>query len=95
MVESSVVRDRPLARVAVDGQVDAWSFAAQPYLATLTRARRATQSCLCAPFDAMRAQYAGAVQVGLATRSLLASGQFERSLDSLEKLCLGPLARRR
>ncbi len=66
-----------------------------PYLASLARAREATQSCMCAPFDAMRAQYAGAVQAGLVPRSLLASAQFERSLDSLEKLCLGPLARRR
>lgn len=77
------------------GPAGACSYAAQAYLASLTRAQEATQSCLCAPFEAMRAQYAGAVQAGLAPRSLLASGQFERSLDSLERLCLGPLARRR
>lgn len=66
-----------------------------PYLASLAQARDATQIRLCAPFDAMRAHYAGAVQAGLVPRSLLASAQFERSLDHLEKLCLGPLARRR
>lgn len=55
----------------------------------------ATQACLAAPFDAMRTHYASAVTVGLMPRSLLASGRFERSVDSLERLCLGPLARRR
>ena len=66
-----------------------------PYLASLARARGTTQSCLCAPFEAMRAQYASVVQAGLVPRSLLESAQFERSLDKLEKFCLGPLARRR
>ena len=66
-----------------------------PYLQALARAQDATRTCLGAPFDAMRAQYASAVQAGLVPRSLLASAQLERSLDSLEKLCLGPLARQR
>lgn len=69
--------------------------AIQPFHASLVRAREAMQTCLCAAFDAMRAQYAGAVQAGLVPRSLLASAQLERSLDRLEKLCLGPLARQR
>jgi hypothetical protein len=69
--------------------------AGQRYLASLTRAQDAARSCLCAPFDAIRSQHAGAVQAGFAPRSLLASAHFERSLDRLEKLCLGPLARRR
>jgi len=47
------------------------------------------------PFDALRAQYAGAVLAGLAQPSLLASGRWERALDALEKLVLGPLARQR
>lgn len=55
----------------------------------------ATQACLSAPFDAMRSHYAGAVAAGLMPRSLLASARVERAIDSLEKLCLGPLARRR
>lgn len=53
------------------------------------------QACLAAPFEAMRSHYASAVMAGLVPRSLLACGQFERALDTLEKLCLGPLARRR
>lgn len=47
------------------------------------------------PFDALRFQYAGAVIGGVAPRSLIASGQWERALDAMEKLVLGPLARQR
>ena len=46
-----------------------------------------------APFDLARAQYAAGVQAGLIERSLLASGAFERGLDALERLTLGPWAR--
>jgi hypothetical protein len=53
------------------------------------------QSLLSLPFDALRFQYASAVQAGLAQRSLLASGRFERAIDAIEVLILGPLARRR
>jgi len=45
-------------------------------------------------FDLARAQYAVAVQAGLIERSLLASGAFERRLGLLERLTLGPWARR-
>lgn len=58
-------------------------------------ALNAAQCCLVAPFEAMRSQYAGAVAAGLVPTSLLTSARLERSLDNLEKLCLGPLARRR
>jgi hypothetical protein len=54
-----------------------------------------TQAYLTMPFDAMRFQYAGAVMAGLVQRSIVASGQLERTLDTLEKLILGPLARQR
>lgn len=47
------------------------------------------------PFDALRLQYANAVMAGLLHRSILASGEWERAVDALEKLTLGPLARRR
>jgi len=47
------------------------------------------------PFDALRVQYASVVKAGLSQRSLLASGHLERTLDALEKLVLGPLARQR
>jgi hypothetical protein len=46
-----------------------------------------------APFDLARAQYAAGVRAGLIERSLLASGAFERGLDALERLTLGPWAR--
>jgi hypothetical protein len=55
----------------------------------------AGQSLLALPFDALRAQYAGVVRAGLAPRSIVDSGQWERRLDALEKLTLGPLARQR
>lgn len=55
---------------------------------------QAANDMLALPFDALRAQYAAAVQAGFIERSLLASAHVERLLDSLEQLVLGPLARR-
>jgi len=55
----------------------------------------AGQPFLAMPFDALRFQYASAVMAGLAQRSIIASGKLERTLDALEKLILGPLARQR
>jgi hypothetical protein len=46
------------------------------------------------PFDMAREQYAKAVQVGLIERSMLRWAKFERQLDLLEKVTLGPWARR-
>ena len=46
------------------------------------------------PFDMAREQYANAVQVGLIERSMLRWAKFERQLDLMEKMILGPLARR-
>ena len=46
------------------------------------------------PFDALRACYAGWVRAGWIAPSLIASGRLERLLDFLEKLALGPWARR-
>ncbi|MGM9482800.1 hypothetical protein ACS5PN_16520 [Roseateles sp. NT4] len=69
--------------------------AGSPVLEPASLALNVTQSCLAAPFEALRSQYASAVTAGVVPRSLLASGQLERCLDNLEKLCLGPLARRR
>ncbi len=45
------------------------------------------------PFDAMRSHHARAVQVGLLTKSMLASRDFEQAVDALEHLTLGPFAR--
>jgi len=55
----------------------------------------ASHAFLSMPFDAMRFQYASTVRAGLIERSLLASAQLERTLATLEKLILGPLARQR
>ncbi|MDE2454794.1 MAG: hypothetical protein KGL43_14470 [Burkholderiales bacterium] len=46
------------------------------------------------PFDGAREQYACAVRAGLLPNSMLASRDVERTLDALERLTLGPLARR-
>ena len=45
------------------------------------------------PFDAARANYATAVQSGLIEPSILASRDFERTLNWLETVTLGPWAR--
>ena len=55
---------------------------------------RVGSSVLALPFDIARAQYAKAVQLGLIERSLLASARFGQMLITLEKLTLGPLARK-
>jgi hypothetical protein len=60
----------------------------------LAVAIQAGKTALSLPFDAVRAQYAGAVSAGFIRRSMIASGRFERALGSIEQLVLGPLARR-
>jgi hypothetical protein len=55
---------------------------------------RVVVQALALPFDAMRAQYARAVQGGLIERSMLDGRDFERALGSLERFILGPWARR-
>jgi hypothetical protein len=56
---------------------------------------RSAKWWLVLPFDALRAQYAGAVQAGFVERSLLASTRFEHAVAALEQFVLGPLARRK
>jgi hypothetical protein len=46
------------------------------------------------PFDIAREQYAKAVRFGLIQRSMLASAKFAQQIDLLEKMTLGPWARR-
>ena len=73
-------------------------WAARPAPATglgVAQAAHAWQAHgLAAGFDLARAQYAAGVRAGLIERSLLASGAFERRLALLERLTLGPWARR-
>ncbi len=45
------------------------------------------------PFDLMRTQHAEAVHAGLLANSILASRDFEKTVDALEHLTLGPFAR--
>ena len=46
------------------------------------------------PFDTARETYAKAIRVGLIKDSMLAQAKFAQSLGVLEKLTLGPWARR-
>lgn len=46
------------------------------------------------PFDMARENYANAVKIGLIERSLIGWAKFERQIDLLEKMMLGPWARR-
>ena len=46
------------------------------------------------PFDLARAQHAAGVLAGAWPRSLLESMRFEQQLGAMERLALGPLARR-
>jgi hypothetical protein len=57
-------------------------------------ADRALRNWLALPFDMARAQYANAVRGGLIRPSKLASRDFEQLVGSMERLTLGPLARR-
>lgn len=45
------------------------------------------------PFDAARQAYTEAVKVGLLPKSMIATSDFHRSVDSWEKISLGPIAR--
>lgn len=49
---------------------------------------------LTLPFDLARTNYARAVRHGLLQSSLLKSARFERKLCHMERLTLGPWARR-
>jgi hypothetical protein len=59
-------------------------------LATLAKIQ---SDVMALPFDVARENYARAVRAGLIERSMLASAQFGRTLNALEKLMLGPWAR--
>lgn len=60
---------------------------------TLTALAKTNSNILALPFDVAREQYAKAVRAGLIERSLLASANFGRMMNALEKLTLGPWAR--
>ena len=53
-----------------------------------------SQLALSLPFDVARETYAKAVRIGFIEDSMLAEAKFARDLGKLEKLSLGPWARR-
>jgi len=55
---------------------------------------RTSQLALGLPFDVARETYAKAVRLGLIADSMLAEARFEQKLGTMEKLTLGPWARR-
>jgi len=55
---------------------------------------KTTSLMLGLPFDLARANYANAVRLGLIKHSLLNSARFEQQLGVVERLTLGPWARR-
>jgi len=55
---------------------------------------KTTSLMLGLPFDLARANYANAVRLGLIKQSLLNSARFEQQLSIVERLTLGPWARR-
>ena len=67
----------------------------QSWLAdSLSAAWTASKAFAVLPFDAMRANHAIAVKAGLVENSMLASRDFEHAVEALERVTLGPLARR-
>jgi hypothetical protein len=61
----------------------------------MLEAGRATIGAWTAPnFDALRAGYATLVSLRVLPRSMLASRDVERAVDTLERCTLGPFARR-
>jgi len=84
---------QPLPPTAV--WIAAHLAAGQAWFADCLSAGLAAGSALAAvPFDGLRANYASAVRAGLVQRSILASRDFEHVVGALERLALGPLARR-
>ncbi|MGZ5187049.1 MAG: hypothetical protein ACXWCO_18270 [Caldimonas sp.] len=84
----------PSASPALPGCAVLWLDGGLPALAPWAAAWRACKALAAVPFDVIRHQYSSAVRAGLIRKSLLASSDFERALGALERMTLGPLARR-
>ena len=63
-------------------------------MSLLTTLGQTASLILALPFDLARANYAKAVQYGFIEQSLLKSARFEQELSAMERLTLGPWARR-
>jgi len=68
-----------------------WNFAT---FAWVTLWWQGLRGLVALPFDVARHQHAAGVRAGVLPRSLLESQRFERRLSLLERLWLGPWARR-
>jgi hypothetical protein len=64
------------------------------YALVVSASSKALTDCMALPFDMARERYACAVRAGLLERSLLASARFGKTLTAMERLTLGPWARR-
>lgn len=80
---AAALRAGPYARAVLPLLVDSACAAA-----------RAGTGILRLPFDTARAHHARCVQTGIIERSMLASRDFECALGAVERLTLGPFARR-
>ena len=65
-----------------------------PWVDNARQFSKTISAALALPFDVAQAQYARAVQAGLIQPSLLRSRDIAKALDGLQKLLLGPWARR-
>ena len=65
-----------------------------PLLRWLHTAQQCAARSALMPFDSARALYTTAAQTGLIQKSRLANRDFERAVSMMEKLALGPWARR-
>jgi hypothetical protein len=74
--------------------VDGPAAARRPTISGAGKAQHGLSGLLALPFDAVRALYGTAVELRLVRPSMLASRKLELTLDLLERLSLGPLARR-
>lgn len=68
--------------------------APEAYVAATRATFQVLSACMALPFDITRERYARAVRAGLIERSLLASAQFGLGVTAMERLALGPWARR-
>lgn len=83
---SDLTTSWPFRKDKADGQT--------PLAACLSAAWKFAKAIAALPFDAIRFQHAGLVKAGLIRNSMLESRDFEHALGALERVTLGPLARR-
>jgi len=75
-------------------QAPAQAASPDAYVSVARASSKALSDCMALPFDIARERYARAVRAGLVERSLLASARFSQTLTAMERLALGPWARR-